>query len=129
MKTIAVQRFMFFKRQLTIHKLILHGFHLCDIQITPEERRVSVTCRSRLFFFFQAEDGIRDLIVTGVQTCALPISCASALAGGSATNSSISAANPSARAASGAKRAAPIVAPATHADHRPARCTDRKSVV
>src|SRR5206468_8692090 len=27
-------------------------------------------------FFFQAEDGIRDLIVTGVQTCALPISAA-----------------------------------------------------
>src|SRR5206468_9992961 len=26
------------------------------------------------FFLFQAEDGIRDLIVTGVQTCALPIS-------------------------------------------------------
>src|SRR2546421_1186515 len=26
-----------------------------------------------IFFFFQAEDGIRDLIVTGVQTCALPI--------------------------------------------------------
>src|SRR5690349_22887702 len=29
------------------------------------------------FFFFQAEDGIRDLYVTGVQTCALPI-CAAA---------------------------------------------------
>src|SRR5256886_2959162 len=29
-----------------------------------------------LFFFFQAEDGIRDLTVTGVQTCALPISYA-----------------------------------------------------
>src|SRR2546430_3842326 len=28
---------------------------------------------SILFFFFQAEDGIRDLTVTGVQTCALPI--------------------------------------------------------
>src|SRR6266496_5028304 len=28
----------------------------------------------RFFFFFQAEDGIRDLYVTGVQTCALPIS-------------------------------------------------------
>src|SRR5207248_4357208 len=28
----------------------------------------------RLFFFFQAEDGIRDRTVTGVQTCALPIS-------------------------------------------------------
>src|SRR5206468_10765573 len=27
-----------------------------------------------IIFFFQAEDGIRDLIVTGVQTCALPIS-------------------------------------------------------
>src|SRR2546430_1319470 len=26
-----------------------------------------------MFFFFQAEDGIRDLTVTGVQTCALPI--------------------------------------------------------
>src|SRR5437762_9863642 len=26
------------------------------------------------FFFFQAEDGIRDTSVTGVQTCALPIS-------------------------------------------------------
>src|SRR5690349_4783802 len=29
--------------------------------------------RSGSFFFFQAEDGIRDLYVTGVQTCALPI--------------------------------------------------------
>src|SRR5260370_743097 len=28
----------------------------------------------RFFFFFQAEDGIRDSSVTGVQTCALPIS-------------------------------------------------------
>src|SRR5215467_8882702 len=27
------------------------------------------------FFLFQAEDGIRDYKVTGVQTCALPISC------------------------------------------------------
>src|SRR3712207_7997113 len=33
---------------------------------------VSVMCI--LFFFFQAEDGIRDIGVTGVQTCALPIS-------------------------------------------------------
>src|SRR5256885_4809705 len=31
------------------------------------------------FFFFQAEDGIRDYKVTGVQTCALPISGASGL--------------------------------------------------
>src|SRR5687768_18375593 len=31
------------------------------------------------FFFFQAEDGIRDVAVTGVQTCALPISMIAAL--------------------------------------------------
>src|SRR2546430_13170202 len=37
---------------------------------------VKVVARLRVcvvFFFFQAEDGIRDLTVTGVQTCALPI--------------------------------------------------------
>src|SRR2546422_7720350 len=33
-----------------------------------------------VFFFFQAEDGIRDVAVTGVQTCALPISCGSSRA-------------------------------------------------
>src|SRR5206468_10198254 len=33
-------------------------------------------------FFFQAEDGIRDLIVTGVQTCALPICLRPAARGG-----------------------------------------------
>src|SRR2546426_6789484 len=32
-----------------------------------------------VFFFFQAEDGIRDYKVTGVQTCALPISAAAAV--------------------------------------------------
>src|SRR5207245_8543187 len=37
------------------------------------------------FFFFQAEDGIRDATVTGVQTCALPISM-SALLGTFVTN-------------------------------------------
>src|SRR3712207_6951311 len=30
-------------------------------------------CRFSCVFFFQAEDGIRDIGVTGVQTCALPI--------------------------------------------------------
>src|SRR5256885_10239538 len=38
------------------------------IQVTNESREVVY-----LFFFFQAEDGIRDYKVTGVQTCALPI--------------------------------------------------------
>src|SRR5205823_10870198 len=36
------------------------------------DHRVSVAVLD--FFFFQAEDGIRDKLVTGVQTCALPIS-------------------------------------------------------
>src|SRR5207244_10113346 len=34
-----------------------------------------------IFFFFQAEDGIRDDLVTGVQTCALPISIHALLGG------------------------------------------------
>src|SRR5690348_16403440 len=37
-----------------------------------EERRVGKECRSR-WWAYQAEDGIRDGRVTGVQTCALPI--------------------------------------------------------
>src|SRR5215469_18206560 len=35
---------------------------------------MTFTFACNFFFFFQAEDGIRDLYVTGVQTCALPIS-------------------------------------------------------
>src|SRR3989440_6496838 len=39
------------------------------------DKSVAITHEVRArCFFFQAEDGIRDLIVTGVQTCALPIS-------------------------------------------------------
>src|SRR5258708_34566847 len=40
----------------------------------------SYSCSDSFFFFFQAEDGIRDDLVTGVQTCALPISLTSLLA-------------------------------------------------
>src|SRR2546429_1516015 len=36
------------------------------------------TRSDHVFFFFQAEDGIRDVAVTGVQTCALPIWAADA---------------------------------------------------
>src|SRR5256885_6978717 len=39
----------------------------------PARHDSSSSCKSG-FFFFQAEDGIRDYKVTGVQTCALPIS-------------------------------------------------------
>ena len=38
------------------------------------ERRIGIKdCEKKYTFFFQAEDGIRDWSVTGVQTCALPI--------------------------------------------------------
>src|SRR2546422_6841819 len=40
-----------------------------------------------LFFFFQAEDGIRDVAVTGVQTCALPISQSKTCRNGCSTRS------------------------------------------
>src|SRR2546430_8555554 len=39
----------------------------------PRLVALQVVSRVQLVFFFQAEDGIRDLTVTGVQTCALPI--------------------------------------------------------
>src|SRR3712207_7169524 len=40
---------------------------------------MSLLCFCVFFFFFQAEDGIRDIGVTGVQTCALPIFTSSRL--------------------------------------------------
>src|SRR2546430_10178739 len=42
------------------------------------EQKVDIRLQLLYFFFFQAEDGIRDLTVTGVQTCALPISASGA---------------------------------------------------
>src|SRR2546430_7437239 len=43
-------------------------------RIEEVKRDVDTACLLKLvYFFFQAEDGIRDLTVTGVQTCALPI--------------------------------------------------------
>src|SRR2546430_9162144 len=45
--------------------------YLSEIRVIVVIVVVFIRC---LFFFFQAEDGIRDLTVTGVQTCALPIS-------------------------------------------------------
>src|SRR5690606_40670320 len=42
--------------------------HALNILINPKKMYMCA-----FFFFFQAEDGIRDFHVTGVQTCALPI--------------------------------------------------------
>jgi len=44
------------------------GYTQCDCG-----RKMCKTLLQYEFFFFQAEDGIRDDLVTGVQTCALPI--------------------------------------------------------
>src|SRR5438034_11114866 len=48
-------------------------------------------CLCCIFFFFQAEDGIRDHCVTGVQTCALPISVTGATATCVALNNAVAA--------------------------------------
>src|SRR2546421_9532318 len=60
--------------------MCLQYFYHVDVRICNLSFSVVVTFSfylltmvSLFFFFFQAEDGIRDLIVTGVQTCALPI--------------------------------------------------------
>src|SRR5437763_8646443 len=49
--------------------------HSADSSFADElsQRQHVTTCAFLCFFFFQAEDGIRDTSVTGVQTCALPI--------------------------------------------------------
>src|SRR2546421_9569138 len=43
-------------------------------RLVESASELSFVVETNNVFFFQAEDGIRDLIVTGVQTCALPIS-------------------------------------------------------
>src|SRR5205809_2172007 len=49
-------------------------YHASEDRVAADEES-SVASKGLLFclFFFQAEDGIRDVAVTGVQTCALPI--------------------------------------------------------
>src|SRR5437762_6096147 len=46
----------------------------CIISLGEGPTQCQLLCGKMYFFFFQAEDGIRDTSVTGVQTCALPIS-------------------------------------------------------
>src|SRR2546429_5305136 len=45
----------------------------CKRRVGASEVCVRHLKRDSCYFFFQAEDGIRDVAVTGVQTCALPI--------------------------------------------------------
>src|SRR2546430_6388860 len=53
----------------------LEGVRVTDdgIEVGPTTIKVLAERDPAALFFFQAEDGIRDLTVTGVQTCALPI--------------------------------------------------------
>src|SRR5204862_3092368 len=51
----------------SVSLIVLLGFSVCSHFLSIS---ISIVL---FFFFFQAEDGIRDLYVTGVQTCALPI--------------------------------------------------------
>src|SRR5690349_23545278 len=51
--------------------MVAEGFFVWLKRHGSEVGNMSVSLS--FFFFFQAEDGIRDLYVTGVQTCALPI--------------------------------------------------------
>src|SRR2546425_8309813 len=89
-----------------------------------------------LFFFFQAEDGIRDKLVTGVQTCALPISmsyCTTARPGCSPAipvfaykTASATRAGPSPRSARSSKvvgRYGPTVVPEVSREEPPKRAT------
>ena len=59
-----VPQLTIYKRQNTIQRMA----YFCIMSV------VRLCCGWFCFFFFQAEDGIRDDLVTGVQTCALPIS-------------------------------------------------------
>src|SRR5256885_8268163 len=49
------------------HTSMQNKYHIISCSDIPGSMVINV------FFFFQAEDGIRDYKVTGVQTCALPI--------------------------------------------------------
>src|SRR5256886_8007152 len=85
-----------------------------------------------IFFFFQAEDGIRDLTVTGVQTCALPISTKSNGASGCcATRPRAGSACSCARCCAGSARepSARQVGPRSARWPRRTGPRDRKSVV
>src|SRR2546429_7139774 len=84
-----------------------------------------------LFFFFQAEDGIRDVAVTGVQTCALPISERETLGRrcGTARPCGGESANLLSRCLDALESASPQTPPAGGAAQGRHRDRDRKSVV
>src|SRR2546430_4399624 len=61
------------RRHVALHALTTCGSMVWQSTTTTTLGRCSMAVHRFCVFFFQAEDGIRDLTVTGVQTCALPI--------------------------------------------------------
>src|SRR2546429_533576 len=66
-------RSLAYSAKVTFVKLTMsQGGH--GLNVILDHAVIKAEARSfSFFFFFQAEDGIRDVAVTGVQTCALPI--------------------------------------------------------
>src|SRR2546430_12049030 len=77
---------------------------------------MSLFLNSSSFVFFQAEDGIRYLTVTGVQTCALPI-----------YPISLSSASAAAASASASRPAPPAPAPSTRTSSSRCACASRRA--
>src|SRR5258708_23732662 len=65
------------------------GDHEIRLSAATINRLLSKAVYRLLVFFFQAEDGIRDDLVTGVQTCALPISSEALAKPSSAANAAL----------------------------------------
>src|SRR5438105_8360185 len=83
---------------------------------------------STSLFFFQAEDGIRDPLVTGVQKCALPISYAAAAPGKAAGDArGFSSAARAIRIATSPRRTCPSPSPARSAARRSSSSSAQKS--
>src|SRR3989441_2678526 len=76
-----------------------------------------------VFFFFQAEDGIRDKLVTGVQTCALPIWISSTAWG----TMSVATTRAPALAARTAASPSPLPISSTRSPERTARCRQKNN--
>src|SRR5438034_7508676 len=82
---------------------------------------------SRLFVFFQAEDGIRDHCVTGVQTCALPILVSTRLCMSAVTTATVFAApEPIRDCATASALSNPRHAPPTSSAPQFSRATNRE---
>src|SRR5256884_7266766 len=62
-----------FRKLMSISERNVAVGHVEERALPGPDGPISVRIYTPIDFFFQAEDGIRDVAVTGVQTCALPI--------------------------------------------------------